>query len=729
MPQSMSQTVRTQFNKGLLTEFSELNFPDEASIDELNCDLKKAGNRTKRLGISYEPDYETLSGAFGDGRLFHTGVWTNVGGNAALEYVVMQSGNKLRFYQKGGVPLSAQIVPSADGLTDTYTLDLSLYSVPGGAGAGSSKVSMASINGDLIVVSPNIEAIQVSRDPDDGTFTVTEISFRIRDYEWQGNRSLYSEDSFNAPAGINRQYDTKNTGWADGANDIGDTVLASYVAFTGGYWPPLTHPWYSGKNSNGDFNIDLWRKVYSGTSIIGNGHYILDLFYRDREAVSGLTGIETEVIEDRFTTVASYAGRAWYAGFDSRVYYSQILESNNQLGDCFRVNDPTSEEASDALDTDGGYINLAEASGIRALHVFGSSLLVFADNGVWRISGIDGNLFKATDFSVYKITDFGLAFKSSLVAGQNAVPFWWSYAGIHTIQVTEQGGMVEVNLTRDTIQTFWNSIGSSERSFVTGSYDAFNNRILWLYPNNGETVDYKLNNILFLDADLGAFFPWKISDKGSRYVCGAAYLGGNGSEDVVFNVVDEDGDQVVDGSGNEVVVTQSAGTVRSSEIYFLTRTTSGEMTWSTFHATSYYDWGDVNYEAYAESAYNFVADLSRKKNSPYIVTFMKQTETGFVFDAGSGGYLPLNESSLKVSAYWDFKKQASSAPQQAYRHKLTPVVDLGDLDNFPSPTEVLTSRLKLRGRGRVVRLRFEGEEGKAFNLLGWETLDATNPTY
>ena len=730
MPQSFNQTVRTQFNKGLLTEFSELNFPNEASVDELNCDLFKAGNRTKRFGLALEQGASWVTGDYQPGRLFHTATWENVGGTAGLDYLVVQGGGKLRFFRKGQAPLSDQIVPVNDASPAIYTLNLSAFNAPGGSGASSSKVDVASINGDLIIVSPQINPVRVVRNSD-GSFTATEISFRIRDYEWQGDRSEYDEQSATTSPSIARQYDTKNCGWADGGADLGTAALNTWIANRSSY-PPLTHPWFSGKDSNGDFSDTEFVKVYAGTSLTGNGHYILDLFERDRDTASGLTGIPTEVISGRFNTVASYAGRAWYAGFDSRVYYSQILENNIQLGELHRVNDPTSEYSSDALDTDGGYIHLPESSGIRKLHPFGSSLLVFADNGVWRISGIDGNLFKSTDFSVYKITDFGLAFRTSLVSGQNSVPFWWSYTGIHTVEVTQDGGIREVNISRDTIQTFFEDIGGTARSFVTGEYDAFNNRILWLYPNEGEATEYKFNNVLLLDVDLGAFFPWKITDDDpTMYVCGTSFFNGSGSDTLTFDVIDSNGDFVLDSLGNQVQVTREAGSVRSSEVYFLVRRTDGssdQVSFALFEGGNYLDWGTQDYSAYAESAYNFVGDLGRRKNSPFITVYMRQTEDGFT-DNGDGTYTAIDESSLQVSAFWDFKKIPSTTAQEAYRHKQPIVVDPADLTDFDTPTTVLVTRLKLRGRGRVVRLRFEGQQGKGFNLLGWETIDARNSGY
>ena len=66
--------------------------------------------------------------------------------------------------------------------------------------------------------------------------------------------------------------------------------------------------------------------------------------------------------------------------------------------------------------------------------------------------------------------------------------------------------------------------------------------------------------------------------------------------------------------------------------------------------------------------------------------------------------------------------------QEAYRFKFPVTADPATL-TFDYPHTVIDTRLKLRGSGHSVRVRFEGVEGKDFNLLGWETLDVRNPTY
>jgi hypothetical protein len=108
--------------------------------------------------------------------------------------------------------------------------------------------------------------------------------------------------------------------------------------------------------------------------------------------------------------------------------------------------------------------------------------------------------------------------------------------------------------------------------------------------------------------------------------------------------------------------------------------------------------------------------------------YLRPTETGYS-GTDETGYTPVRESSLLVSSYWDFRTNTSSSPQQAYRLKYTPVVNESDLGTWDYPEKVVTTRLKMRGHGRSMRLRFESEQGKDFVLLGFGILNAVNQRF
>jgi len=137
------------------------------------------------------------------------------------------------------------------------------------------------------------------------------------------------------------------------------------------------------------------------------------------------------------------------------------------------------------------------------------------------------------------------------------------------------------------------------------------------------------------------------------------------------------------------------------------------------------DWGTTNYSSYAVAGYEFFGDLVLKKTSPYVTPYMRVTESGWTGDETTG-YDPINSSSLLISSFWDFGNSSTSTPQQAYRLKTMPIVDPDNLDTFNYPDTVVTTRLKLRGRGRSVRLKFESEQGKNFVLLGYSMIGGVN---
>ena len=54
MPRAKATKLYRNFVKGLITEASELTYPENASIDELNTIIERKGNRVRRLGFEYE---------------------------------------------------------------------------------------------------------------------------------------------------------------------------------------------------------------------------------------------------------------------------------------------------------------------------------------------------------------------------------------------------------------------------------------------------------------------------------------------------------------------------------------------------------------------------------------------------------------------------------------------------------------------------------------------------
>ncbi len=705
MPQSLGQKAINNFVRGLITEASELTFPEGASVNEANCDLRRDGTRRRRLSAKVEDSNVLSSFTLSDTEVVATGDWENVGGNADLTFLVVQKGSTLYFYNKADLPYSAQI--------EAASFNLATHEYAGSAGAETVKCQFTSLKGNLIVSSPAINTVAIEYDA--GTLTGTAVAFKTRDFEWQGDiDTYYSNDSTPSDA---RKYDAQNAGWNVGNGS--PSVLTKR----------LTHPWFSGKDENGAYSSSEWELIYGGTSLTGNGHYLLDFFNKVRPYVG------TEAETSRFRCVESFAGRIFYSGLESSknagtILFSKLVDTINDLGRCHQQNDPTSENMSDLLATDGGEIKIPDAIKIQRLYAYQSSLFVFAENGVWQITGVDG-IFSASQYSVNRVSRVGLLQPETFVSA-DGTPFWWSRFGIHTLQsdpVSLQGS--EQNLTIPTIQTLWDNISTDAKLKVTAAYDSINKRIYWAYPDAGETVSSKLNNFLILDIPLQAFFPWKVSDQTSNTssVVGLSFYSGFGAKNLELDVTANNGaDDVVEGSDDIVSLQVSTFNTGDPAIVLLVRDgATNKITMGGFTGTDFLDWGDTDYSSFAETGYDFIGDLVTKKNAPYIVVYSRLTEEGFTGNE-STGYESIRPSSLKVSTAWDFNETFGTS-QQAYRLKHPVVVNPSNLSDFNYPEDVVTTRLKVLGHGRSVRIRYESESGKDFLLLGWGLIQGKNPRY
>ena len=169
--------------------------------------------------------------------------------------------------------------------------------------------------------------------------------------------------------------------------------------------------------------------------------------------------------------------------------------------------------------------------------------------------------------------------------------------------------------------------------------------------------------------------------------------------------------------------------VKDQGLRYLTRDfVNSKIVFSDFTDTSFLDWGFVNYSSYFETGYDFMEDISRFKNAIYMTVVQKVTETGWTGDEISG-YIPVRASSLKLNSYWDFNSTASSTQQECYRLGRAVVVDPDNLNTFSYPKDIISVRVKLRGRGQVVKFRFESSQGKDFYILGYEVIGGRNPSF
>lgn len=719
MPRKVAVSVENNFIKGLITETSPLKFPENACTETYNCEFNRNGKVSRRLGIDFEETY-TATALTVDNNAKNTFVWKNVAEEGDLNFVVVQNGNTLHFYRvSGDSALSANKHAS--------TVDLTSF-LPAGGSATTSNVyecQYASANGKLIVTHPKLESILVEYDASGDTIAGTAITLRIRDFEGDLADTLYDPPdiatrptSTLAALNASHRYNLENQGWTTTTLTSWDTARADMPSNAD--VPQFFKVGTATHTPGSPFDFSLVANAAIGNSKAPNGHFIYTLYDVDRATnVAGAT--EFAIALDRVSTCAFYSGRVWYAGlnyqnYNSRLFFSQVIEHEDQIGRCFQVNDPVSETASDLLPADGGVIDLLEAGKILKMVPILNTLFVFATNGVWAISGSQGTGFAANDYSATKISAVANVSPHSFVIAEDTV-YWWSHAGIYTIQRDKQTNSLNVtNITDDTIKEFFYDIPLEGRELARGAYDSLNKKVQWVYrseASNSFTNKYKFDRVLNLSLLTGAFYPWSI-DTTDVSIHGIVSVIGAGGAQVLNDVVAASGvNNVQAASGvNEVVVFQSENSsVDSVTKFFVSYTSAGvKTTFAEEYDDAYLDWytfdtTGTSYDSYFITGYRIRGEAIRKHQSNYIRIYTDN-------DAAS---------SFTVKGIWDFALDGTRG-----RFSDISGIDQSVVISDDTSYAVKSKRIKIRGHGLVLQIMFSSVEGEPFDIVGWSTWDTGN---
>lgn len=112
--QQPSPTVQNHFQAGLKTEFTGLNFPDNAATDTQNCVYTIVGDVLRREGIDYEPGFNINDGLNFADCARSSFRWLNAGGDGESQILVVQVGVFLNFWLTSatteGSPISANYI-------------------------------------------------------------------------------------------------------------------------------------------------------------------------------------------------------------------------------------------------------------------------------------------------------------------------------------------------------------------------------------------------------------------------------------------------------------------------------------------------------------------------------------------------------------------------------------------------------------------------------------------
>lgn len=520
MARNAGTTLENGAIQGLITEATGINFPEKAVAECWNVRFEKTGNITRRLGYAYEADVTSIIGAGGNTGVCKSYLWRAVGKDGSRTFLVIQTGSVISFYE-----------PDDNGNFSTgvkpFAIELNAYKTElAGVTVADAEAGISSGNGKLFINHPYCDPIYVNYNSTTNNISVTKYQLKVRDMDGVDD----GLDPGQRPGSLTNlhKYNLYNQGWdqgkVNGPRGSRDTPLNIWHSVLG-KWPSNSDVWWYAKGVNHDGEEGLFRNgielISQSTGFAPKGHYLYNAFNMDRSGVSGISGIPGRTSEGyRPSTCAFFAGRIFYAGvphpdYQGKVYYTQIIEGDINIGRCYQANDPTSEQLSDLLDTDGGEIKVTGMGKVAFMIEAGNSLILFANNGIWAISGsgAEGTGFTATDFSVKKIANIGTEATSSFV-NVEGTPVWWNFDGIWTLA---EGGVQ--SLTNDTIRTFiQNEIPGISRKYVQGAYNPLKQTIQWLWKSETPTdiADaYRYDRILEFNIQTKAFYPhsWNVSDQ------------------------------------------------------------------------------------------------------------------------------------------------------------------------------------------------------------------------
>lgn len=777
MPSQVLSSVENSFTKGLVTEFTGLNFPENAATDCDNCEFTIVGDVLRRQGI----DLETNGSNFvlnRSGKAISNYKWNNVGGDGLTQLVVEQVGNILYFYKSSSAtianPVSAQILAS--------TVNLATFTAAGGGFTNSLECQYADGNGYLFVYHPSCDPIYCTYNS--GTITGNRIIINVRDFTGVLEPGVSSNTRPTILTG-EHTYNLFNQGWVSGNAWSADststvtlglgsksfTVASGIVGITGGQqvtifytgptaitgipnqsvlsgtvtsyvgttliinvnsgatgyfglsgsnwsiaprnasylttwnsaagnYPSNSDVWWYFKNAAGDFDpATTIGNTSIGSGKAPSGHFILNAFSQQRDVTSGLPGLTVISTAARPKTGTWFQGRVWYAGTDAQqpavgdvdyytwtesIYFSKIINTPSDFGNCYQTNDPTSENLFDLLPTDGGVIRIQGCGSVFKLFPIQNGMLVFSSNGIWFITGSQGIGFSANDYTVNKLSNVRSISGSSFVNVQG-LPYFWNEEGIYAVQPAKGGGLEVDPITVGTILSFYNSIPLSSKKYVRGDYHTIDYVIKWVYKGT-EAIDitntYNFDKILNYNVYNKAFYPYTVAlnTTYNSYIHGIVYVespGGSTAPLATFKYPCS-----FDFSG----LNKQAFAEEFSESYTDWRGFTGE---------------GSDYESYFVTGYKLHGQGQRRFQIPYIYIFSRT-------DGGPVAY--------KIQGLWDYASVGNSG-----RWSTAQIVNINEADYT-----MVFRRHRLRGRGLVLQIKIKSVTGEPFDVMGWSTFETQN---
>jgi hypothetical protein len=747
------------FSGGLVTDMSPMQSKGNTSVDEQNMLLIEDGSRARRRGLTHETSYTRNGGEYAHIRPFR---W--VQGNDGSESVIVVYVNNTTAFE-----------------SDTLTIEK--YDPGDFTTVSTSKTALAStIKGniyridDLATVAGWGNEFYLPMCTQDGSSpaaflaitnlstgeVLTSCNVYVRDH-WGVDDSLKITER---PASVTdaHLYNLVNQGWDwDNIQDFYNAV---------GKYPSNADVVWFGKDTNNVYIPERLQQLpYPEGAPRGSCFINMQTFDRteDEKAKTEFTAASKTI--SNVTDDIQYVGIAHMAEFGGRVFMACNRETmydggNNNVpdmenfiffsktitspiketgsthpsaqansfstvSDCYSEFDPTSEDFSPSSN-DGGFYALPEIGNVLGLQSLGDSLLIFANNGIWSLS--TGGLFDPTQAILNKQSNIPVTSARSIVKAEQSI-YFLSNSGIYAIDSA-------LNITKPSEGKVDYYIRNNKLRFRDSTYNTSLSEIHWLLQDEytfgtGETMTLEQKELIYnirtkswsQNTYPTATLTRSASDSIQTLVAGdtsliAGYVSLPEAMTGELPTRNTDGSTTTEDVTRHTPVEIRRATVGlkylivdyvdvSNKGYTFADTTTD--TYTDFIATS-----NTEKDAYIITQYDNDTDSQRKRQVGHLTTNFYRTEVG-VEDPG-GGYVAANQGGCLLDYFWDYAQRTPT--EQSNREKniyrlLKDYTISGASDPYDYGQAVVTTRSKLRGRGRTLQLSFKSQADKDLQIIGY----------
>jgi hypothetical protein len=217
-PQPQIPSLENNFTGGLKTEYTGLNFPENACTVTNNVTFTRTGNIERRNGFDLEANYTSRATTVANNSL-SSFLWENAGGDGETQILVEQVGETLNFY------LSTNATTSKPLSTTWFSaIGLATFIAQGGSFTSSLECQYTSGNGYLFVFHPDLDPFYCTYSA--GVVTASPITLQQRDFAGIPESIADTFRGVAATESTEHVYNLQNQGWtnAGGFNAISNTV-------------------------------------------------------------------------------------------------------------------------------------------------------------------------------------------------------------------------------------------------------------------------------------------------------------------------------------------------------------------------------------------------------------------------------------------------------------------------------------------------------------------------